>query len=47
MPFFSIYGMMNILTPIKQIKTRSGKRKQYRIRKPTIQMKLNRQLMNS
>jgi len=39
--------MMNVLTPIKQIKTRRGKRKKYRIKKPTIQMKLNRQLINS
>jgi hypothetical protein len=47
-----IYGiflmtMMNVLTPIKQIKTRRGNRKQYRIKKPTIQMKLNLQLINS
>jgi hypothetical protein len=48
-PCFSLVNTatINVLTPIKQIKTLSGKRKQYRIKKPTIHMKLSRQLMNS
>jgi hypothetical protein len=40
-------AIMNVLTPMKQIRTLSGRRKQYRIKKPTTQMKLKRQLMNS